>query len=81
MQLYIKDEKASIMRPVKELQGFRKVTLLPGGTKTVSFTLGRDNLAFYNKSMNLVLEPGTFRVMMGSSSEDIREQGFFKITK
>lgn len=80
VQLYVQDEKASLVRPVKELQGFRKVSLRPGEKKTLAFTLKHTNLAFYNDSMNLVVEPGSFRVMIGSSSDDIRKQESFTIT-
>ena len=68
------------MTPVKELQGFKKIFLEPGENKTVEFTLNHENLAIYDRNMNLVVEPGVFEVMIGSSSEDIRVRGEFNIT-
>ncbi len=79
-QLYIRDELSSVTRPVRELKGFEKVTLEPGEKKMVTFTLNSDLLAFYNRSMEFVTEPGIFQVMVGSSSDDIRLRGEFEIT-
>lgn len=78
-QLYINDEYASRSRPVKELKGFAKVQLEPGESKRIQIKLSTDQLAFYNKDFNLVVEPGKFNVMIGSSSEDIRLTGEFHI--
>jgi beta-glucosidase len=73
VQLYIRDRVASITRPVKELKGFEKVYLLPGEQKTVSFSINKQLLQFYNESMDdWITEPGEFDIMIGSSSEDIR---------
>jgi beta-glucosidase len=80
VQLYIRDIKASVVVPVKELQGFNKIALKPGEKKTVEFTLKHDNLAIYDRNMDWVVEPGTFEVMIGSSSKDIRVKGEFNIT-
>jgi len=80
VQLYLRDVKASVMTPVKELQGFKKIFLESGENKTVEFTLNHENLAIYDRNMNLVVEPGVFEVMIGSSSEDIRVRGEFNIT-
>jgi beta-glucosidase len=80
VQLYINDVIASTTRPVKELKGFKKVTLEPGEKKTITFILSTNLLAFYNKDMNLVVEPGVFKVFIGSSSEDIRLEGEFTVT-
>ena len=80
VQLYISDEVASVSRPVKELRGFQRISLNPGQAKTVAFRLALDQLAFYDRDMRLVVEPGTFRVMIGSSSEDIRLTGAFEVT-
>lgn len=79
VQLYIRDLVASVIKPVKELKGFRKITLEPGETRTVEFTLKHDDLALYDRNMNYVVEPGTFSVMVGSSSEDIRLKGTFEV--
>ena len=81
VQLYIRDLIASVMVPVKELKGFDKVMLEPGEQKTVRFKLNHDDLSLYNKAMELVVEPGVFEVMVGSSSQDIRLKGEFELTQ
>ena len=58
-------------RAVKELRGFRRVSLNPGETKTVEFTLGPDELSYLNRDMNRVVEPGAFEVMAGGNSVDL----------
>jgi len=68
-QLYIQDEVASISPAVKKLNGFKKVILMPGETKTLSFIITKDALSFYDNEMRLVVEPGTFKIMIGSNSE------------
>ncbi len=73
VQLYIRDEVSSITRPVKELRGFRRITLNPGRTQTVEFTLGPDELSFLNRDMRRVVEPGTFKIMVGGNSVDLIE--------
>lgn len=78
-QLYINDQYASRSRPVKELKGFQKVSLEPGETKRIQIKLSTDQLAFYDKDLNLVVEPGKFTVMIGSSSEDIRLSDEFEV--
>jgi beta-glucosidase len=70
VQLYIRDRVSSVTRPVKELKGFKRITLKPGETKTVAFDLGFEELAFYDVHLERVVEPGTFDVMAGSSSRD-----------
>jgi beta-glucosidase len=78
VQLYIRDVVASRVRPVKELKGFQRVTLQPGERRTLNFTLTPDLLGFYNPAMRFVVEPGAFRVMAGTSSDDpqMLETGF-----
>ncbi|MGQ0713814.1 MAG: glycoside hydrolase family 3 N-terminal domain-containing protein [Gemmatimonadaceae bacterium] len=76
VQLYIRDEVGSITRPVKELRGFRRITVQPGETRSVSFTLGAADLAFFDADLDLVVEPGVFRVFVGSSSERVEEARF-----
>jgi len=78
--LYINDEIASVTRPVKELKGFKRITLAPDEKKTIIFTLSTEQLAFYDRDMKLIVEPGTFKVMIGSSSEDIRLEGHFEVS-
>lgn len=79
-QLYIRDEVASVVRPVKELKGFSKIALNPGESKTVSFTLNKDKLSFYSKELKWIAEAGNFEVMVGSASDDIRLQSKLNIT-
>jgi beta-glucosidase len=76
VQLYVRDDVASVTRPVMELRGFRKVRLEPGESRTVRFTLTPDDLAFYDLGMRRVLEPGTFTVFVGGSSDDTIQTGF-----
>lgn len=79
VQLYINDVIASITRPVKELKGFKRVSLEPGETKTVEFELLTETLSFYDKDMNFTVEPGIFNVMVGRSSKDISLKGVFEV--
>ena len=76
VQLYIRDVAASVTRPVKELKGFQRVTLRAGEKKRVEFTLGPKELGFYDRTMNFVVEPGEFKVMVGANSEDVIEAKF-----
>ncbi|MCP4424613.1 MAG: beta-glucosidase, partial [Chloroflexi bacterium] len=78
VQLYVRDESARAVRPLQELKAFAKVALEPGEMKTVSLTLDRQALAFYDTAVHdWVTEPGKFTVLVGSSSRDIRLQGQF----
>jgi beta-glucosidase len=70
VQLYVRDSVSSVSRPVKELKDFRRITLAPGKTKTVSFVVTPDKLQFYNLEMKRVIEPGEFQVMVGTSSAE-----------
>jgi beta-glucosidase len=70
VQLYIRDVVSSVTRPVKELKGFRRVTLDPGETRTVALPITPDRLAFYDIDLQYRVEPGEFRIMVGSSSRD-----------
>lgn len=76
VQLYIRDVAASMTRPVKELKGFRRVTLQPGEKRRVEFVLGPEQLGFYNRQMRFVVEPGEFKVMVGPNSADVIETSF-----
>jgi len=71
VQLYVNDPVASVTRPVKELKGFEKVFLKQGEQKTLRFLLPVELLAFFNDNMNLVVEPGQYKIMIGQSSENI----------
>jgi len=70
VQMYIRDLFSSVTRPVKELNGFKKISLKPGETKTVSLEILSEHLAFTNINMNWTVEPGEFEIMVGSSSRD-----------
>jgi beta-glucosidase len=76
VQLYIRDPVASMTRPVKELKGFQRVALQPGQKRRVEFVLDREHLGFWNREMRYVVEPGEFRLMVGSSSADVIEAKF-----
>jgi beta-glucosidase len=79
VQLYSRDLVSSVTTYEKSLRGFARVTLAPGETKTINFTLGFADLALWDRNMRFVVEPGAFQVMVGSSSEDIRLKGEFEI--
>jgi len=79
VQLYIRDLTASVTRPVKELKGFKRITIKPQGEETVVFNLTLEDLSFLNHEMKRIVEPGDFMVMIGSSSEDIRLTGTFRV--
>jgi beta-glucosidase len=76
VQLYVRDDVASLTRPVKELRGFRRLSLKPGETNTVRFVLNDHDLAFYDPAMRRVVEPGRFTVYVGSSSDAVKEARF-----
>jgi beta-glucosidase len=78
VQLYVRDDVASVTRPVRELRGFQRVTLQPGETRRVSFTLSPDDLAFDDLKMRRVVEPGSFTVWVGTSSADERQTARFE---
>lgn len=72
VQLYIHDVVSSATRPVAELRGFRRVTLRAGETRTVTFDVGPEHLAYHGADMKRVVEPGRFEIMVGGSSADLR---------
>jgi beta-glucosidase len=76
VQMYIRDLVGSIARPVKELKGFKQITLQPGETKKVSFTITTNDLKFYNSDLKYNYEPGDFKVFIGSNSADVKEADF-----
>jgi len=76
VQLYIRDVAASVTRPVKELKGFQRIGLSAGEKRRVEFTLTPEHLGFYNREMKFVVEPGSFKVMVGNNSVDLLEAGF-----
>jgi len=79
VQLYTSDEYAEFPRPVKELRGFVRLHLLPGEKNSIRFNLPINMLAYYGEGLKLVLEPGTVKILVGSSSEDIRLQAAFEV--
>ena len=70
-QLYIRDKIASVVRPVKELKGFKKIFLQPNETKKVEFTLTDKELGFFNNNGEFVVEPGEFDIMVGTNSQKV----------
>lgn len=80
VQLYTRDEYASMPRPVKELRGYNRIALEPLQTKSITFHLPVDQLAFFDKGLNLGIEAGRILIMVGGSSDDIRLTGEFQIS-
>ena len=76
VQLYVRDEVASVTRPVRALAALRRVSLRPGEASTVEFLLTAKQLGFYDRDMKFVVEPGKFRVFVGGSSVDGLEGEF-----
>jgi beta-glucosidase len=79
VQLYFRDEVSSVTVYESQLRGFERITLNPGEIKTVKFVIKPDDLKLLDKNMKWVVEPGTFEIMIGSSSEDIRARKYFSI--
>ena len=77
VQLYVADKVASMVRPVKELKGFQKVFIPKGQTKRIDFTLNVRDLGFWNNSMQYIVEPGSFEIMVGTNSEDLQKKEAF----
>jgi beta-glucosidase len=79
VQVYVRDEAARVVRPLKELKAFAKAALAPGETKTVTLQLDRQSLAFYDTAIHdWVTEPGVFEILVGGSSRDVRLRGQFE---
>jgi beta-glucosidase len=78
-QLYLRDDAATVTRPVRELRGFRRVALEPGQTRTLTFRLRPDDMAMYDRDMRRVVEPGGFTVWVGGDS-NARLEGHFAVT-
>lgn len=81
VQLYLTDEVSSVTTYESQLRGFDRVPLLPNETKTITFNLHPDDLAILDKNMNWTVEPGVFKVLIGSSSENIQLSDKFEILK
>ena len=76
VQLYVQDVTATMSRAVKELKNFEKVMLKPGEQKVVQFTLGENDLKFYNAQLQHVAEPGEFNVQIGLDSQNVQQNSF-----
>ena len=76
VQLYVRDLVGDVTRPVKELKGFRRIRLQPGESRTVSFELNTEDLAFYGQDMESMVEPGEFHVWVGGSSDTDLQASF-----
>lgn len=79
VQLYLHDEKASTVVPLKQLKGFKRIRLKAGATQQLQFTLTKEDLMLYDAAMKPVVEKGSFKVMIGASSRDIRLEGKFNM--
>jgi beta-glucosidase len=78
VQLYVQDIQAGVPRPMKELKGFKRVTLAPGQMERVTLSIGRRDLSFYDEAKPAwIAEDGEFKVLVGGSSCDIKLQGTF----
>jgi beta-glucosidase len=76
VQLYTRDLVGSLTRPVKELKSFQKISLKPGESKEVTFTLSAEDLKFYNAELQYVAEPGDFQLFIGTNSRDVKSADF-----
>jgi beta-glucosidase len=72
VQMYLRDKVSSVTRPVKELKGFKRVSLEPGASETVTLPITTEALQFYNRDMKRVVEPGEFDIMVGNSSANLQ---------
>jgi beta-glucosidase len=79
VQLYLRDLVGSIVRPVIELKDFKKIMLKAGESKTITFTIDKEKLSFFNQQLEWVAEPGEFDIMIGASSADIRLKDRFEL--
>ena len=81
VQLYIQQKSGNLKLPQKQLKAFQRISIKKGETKTVNFQLSRKDLSFWNEKNEFVMEPGDIRVMLGASSDDIRQTVTFKLSK
>jgi beta-glucosidase len=81
VQLYVHDNNVPVKRPKEQLQGFERLNLKPGETKNVSFTVPIEQLSYWDSQRGtFVVQPGTFDIMVGSASDDIRQKGQLQVT-
>ena len=76
VQLYLHELVTSVTEPTKVLRGFKRVSLAPGASTQVRFELGRDDFAIWDENMHDVVEPGTFQVMAGPDSVELKTATF-----
>jgi len=76
VQLYLRDISGSVVRPIKELKGFQRVSLKKGESRRIEFTINEPMLRFYNKDLRHVSEPGAFTLMIGPNSRDLQTRSF-----
>ena len=81
MQLYIRDMLSSVARPVLELKGFERIQLKRGESKEVTFMINPEMLSMLDANLKKVVEPGDFRIMIGSSSRDLHLKGILSVTE
>jgi beta-glucosidase len=79
LQLYIRDDYSSVVTPVQQLRAFQRIHLRAGESRMITFELSKDDLQLLDPSMQWVVEPGTFTIMIGASSDDIRLQTQFEV--
>ncbi|MEQ1675928.1 MAG: glycoside hydrolase family 3 N-terminal domain-containing protein [Chitinophagaceae bacterium] len=76
VQLYIRDITGSVVRPVKELKGFQKVMIKAGEAKEIRFSIGAEDLRFYDDKLQFIYEPGEFQLFIGGNSREVKEKSF-----
>jgi len=82
VQLFVHQIKSGVKRPAEELRGFQRISLKPGETQTVNFTLPAEKLAYWNESTHgFVVEPGAFDILVGASSGDIRLRSQIRVLR
>uniref|UniRef100_UPI004047B06B glycoside hydrolase family 3 N-terminal domain-containing protein n=1 Tax=Mariniflexile sp. TaxID=1979402 RepID=UPI004047B06B len=79
VQLYIRDQLASVARPIKELKGFKRIPLKAGESQKITFELGPEELSMLDKDLHRLVESGDFRIMIGASSKDVRLRGMLNV--
>ena len=81
VQLYLQQKEASAKMTVRQLKAFKRISLKKDEIRTVSFALCKKDLSYWNDNNEFVLEPGEFNIQVGSSSDDIRQEIGFNMTK
>jgi beta-glucosidase len=76
VQLYIRDHSGEVIRPVKELKDFKKISLKPGETTNVTFTISEEQLRYHHSDLQYTSDPGTFTAFIGRNSQDVTEKTF-----